>query len=168
MLIELRPSGISGIGVFAVQNIQKGQKLADGLYAEDFESLIPWTAFKRLDISIRRKINDFCIGTPTGFVPPNDLDFNKLSIEWYFNHSCEGNVGFNLNGDFIAIENIGKNKELTYDYGIAESNPRFRMRCKCRSKTCRGVITGDDWKKEKVRMEKGTYLLPQLRNIPRV
>jgi SET domain-containing protein len=165
VLIELRPSRISGIGVFAVRNIRKGQKVADGLYAEDFETLIPWKRFKRFDASVRRKIDDFCIGTPKGFVPPDNLDFNKLSIEWYFDHSCEGNVGFNLNGDFIAIEKIAKGTELTYDYGIAESNPRFRMRCKCGSKTCRRIITGNDWKQEKLRRDKGSYMLPELRRL---
>jgi hypothetical protein len=36
---------------------------------------------KRFDGSIQKKIRDFCIGTPEGFIPPQDLDFNKLSIE---------------------------------------------------------------------------------------
>ena len=162
VLIELRPSGISGIGLFAVRNIGIGKKVAEGLSADDFKTLIPWKTFKRLDASVRRKIDDFCIGTPKGFVPPDDLDFNKLSIEWYFNHSCEGNIGFNLDGDFVAIEKISKGSELTYDYGIAESNPHFQMRCKCQSKTCRRIITGNDWKQAKLRRDKGSYMLPQL------
>jgi SET domain-containing protein len=165
VLMELRPSGISGIGVFAVRNIPKGQKVADGLYAEDFKTLVPWENYQRFDASVRRKIDDFCIGTPKGFVPPDDVDFNKLSIEWYFNHSCDGNVGFNLDGDFVAIKRISKGSELTYDYGIAESNPRFRMRCKCQAKTCRRIITGNDWKQGKLGREKGRYMLPQLRKI---
>jgi|ERR1019366_463644 SET domain-containing protein len=165
VLIELRPSGISGIGVFAVRNVRKGQKVADGLYAEDFKTLVPWENYKRFDASVRRKIDAFCIGTPKGFVPPDDLDFNKLSVEWYFNHSCDGNVGFSLDGDFIAIKKIAKDTELTYDYAIAESNPRFQMRCKCRSKTCRRIITGNDWKQEKLRRDKGSYMLPQLRRL---
>lgn len=161
--LELSPSGISGIGVFAVRKIRKGQKVADGLYAEDFETLVSWKRYKQLDAQVRSKIDDFCIGTSKGFVPPEDFDFDKLSIEWYFNHSCEGNIGFNASGDFVAIESISKGSELTYDYGIAESNPRFRMHCKCQSKECRKIITGNDWKQEKVRREKGGYMLPQLR-----
>jgi hypothetical protein len=103
---------------------------------------------------VRKKIWDFCIGTPGGFVPPEDFDFNKLSVEWYFNHSCEGNVGFNGDGDFTAIRNIKKDEELTYDYGLAELNPRFKMRCKCGSKSCRRTITGNDWKSEEFKRRK--------------
>jgi hypothetical protein len=63
----------------------------------------------------------------------------------------------------VAIENIAEGDELTYDYGIAESNPRFQMRCNCKSKGCRGIITGNDWKAKKLWKEKGRYILPQLR-----
>lgn len=165
VLIELRPSVISGIGVFAVRKIRKGQRVADGLYAEDFKTLISWGEFKKLEGAIQKKAEIFCIGTPKGFVPPEALNFDKLTIEWYFNHSCSGNVGFNGKGDFVAVEEIAKDDELTYDYGIAESNPRFRMPCRCQSRKCRGTITGNDWKKEKLRTEKGHYMLPQLRRL---
>jgi len=156
-------SDVSGIGVLAVRPIRKRVKIADGIAEEDYKELVPWELLKRFNSSIQKKICDFCIGTPEGFIPPENLDFNKLSIEWYFNHSCDGNVGFNLNGDFIAVRNIKKGKELTYDYGLAESNPRFKMRCKCGSKKCRRTITGDDWKKEGFRKTRIPYMLPALR-----
>ena len=163
LLMELRPSGISGIGVFAARAIRKGLKIADGIAEEDYKDLVPWELLKRFDGSIQKKIRDFCIGTPAGFIPPEDLDFNRLSIEWYFNHSCDGNVGFNRSGDFIAIRNISKHTELTYDYGLAESNPRFKMFCKCGSRKCRGIITGNDWKKETFRRRRIAHMLPALR-----
>jgi SET domain-containing protein len=147
-LIELKPSLIDrdGVGVFAVVNIKKGQKIADGLSLEDFNHQIPWENLKYFDKETKKKIKDFCVGTPEGFVPPEDMDFNKLSIEWYFNHACDGNVGFDENGDFIAIRNIEKEEELSYDYGLIESNPKFKMSCNCKSDNCRKMVTGDDWK----------------------
>lgn len=163
VLIELRRSRVAGVGVFAAKPIQKGRKIADGLGEQDFRTLIPWGKWGRFDNATQKKIWDFCIGTPEGFVPPENMDFNKLSIEWYFNHSCDGNVGFNRKGDFVAIRNIKKGKELTYDYGLAESNPRFRMRCKCGSRKCRKVITGNDWKKHTFRRTRVCYMLPRLR-----
>jgi len=105
------------------------------------------------------------VAEKTRFIPLEPLDFNRLSIEWYFNHSCNGNLGFNRSGDFIAIRNISKDTELTYDYGLAESNPRFKMRCKCGSKKCRKIITGNDWKKETFRRSRIEYMLPALRGI---
>src|ERR1017187_9058231 len=125
VLVEMRPSAVhkGGVGVFAVPSIGATQKVADGIREEDYVHLIPWSRFASFDADVRKKIMDFCIGTPEGFIPPEDLNFNKLSIEWYLNHSCEGNIGFDDEGDFIAIKSISPGDELTYDYGLAESNP---------------------------------------------
>jgi hypothetical protein len=164
-LIELRPSKIhkGGVGVFAISSISKGQRIADGIDEQDYKTLIPWNRFKSFSIGIQKKIMSFCVGTPQGFIPPEDLDFNELSIDWYFNHSCSGNMGFNDKGDFVAIRNIKKGEELSYDYGLAESNPKFKMICRCRSKNCRKLVTGSDWKDKNFRSKNGKYMLPALR-----
>jgi SET domain len=165
VLIELRPSNvdIGGVGVFAVCAMKKEEKVADGIHAEDYATLIPWERFDTFDPDVQSKIMDFCIGTPRGFIPPEDLDFNKLSVEWYLNHSCDGNCGFNDVGDFVAIREVGRGVELTYDYGLAESNPNFIMECSCGSKGCRHKITGNDWKEPGFRAKNLKYMLPSLR-----
>jgi len=167
-LIELKPSLIDqdGVGVFAVVNIKKGQKVADGLSLEDFNHEIAWENFKYIDKETKKKINDFCVGTPEGFVPPENIDFNKLSIEWYFNHSCDGNLGFDKNGDFIAIRKIIKREELSYDYGLIESNPKFKMACNCNSSNCRKIVTGNDWKLLIKDKSKNKYIHPFLSQKP--
>jgi hypothetical protein len=163
----MRPSTVDqgGVGVFAVVDIAEGRKVADGIQVEDYGDLVPWEEFETYDADVRRKVRDFCIGTPEGFLPPEGLDFNKLSIEWYLNHSCEGNCGFNEEGDFIAIREIKKGEELTYDYGLAESNPAFMMECTCGSESCRRVITGNDWKDERFRRRNREHMLPRLRQL---
>jgi len=163
IVIELCASDIHGVGVFAVQKIKAGSFVAEGVSEGDYRELVPWREVKDVSLFIGRKIKDFCIGTPEGFIPPNDYDFNKLTVEWYFNHSCSGNVGFNENGDFIAIRNIKKGEELTYDYGFAESNPKFSMQCKCKSTNCRYLITGNDWKEPQFRKTNLNHMLPKLR-----
>ena len=162
LLIELRPSLIhkGGVGVFAVVRIKKGQRVAEGISLKDFRHQISWEACSRFDSETKRKIMDFCVGTPKGFIPPENMDFNKLSIEWYFNHSCEGNLGFDDAGNFIAIRNIKKGEELTYDYGLIESNPKFKMACTCNSKNCRKCITGNDWKRLILDESKRKYMHP--------
>lgn len=165
VLIELRPSNVDkcGVGVFAVRSIRIGQKVADGICEEDYLELIPWTRLADYDSDVRKKIMAFCIGTPQGFIPPEDLDFNKLSIEWYLNHSCEGNCGFNDDGDFVAIKDVNSGEELTYDYGLAESNPNFAMNCTCGSGHCRKRITGNDWKDANFHARNRQHMLPRLR-----
>ncbi len=163
VLIELKPSPIAGVGVFATTGVSDGQRLAEGISESDYPRLISWTHFSEYDADIREKIDAFCIGTPEGFIPPEDLDFNHLSIEWYLNHSCDGNVGFNEDGDFVARRRIAKGEELTYDYGLAESNPKFRMVCSCGSAKCRKIVTGNDWKDPAFRKRNFDYMLPRLR-----
>jgi len=165
--MELRPPRIrqGGVGVFGAKNMRRGQKVADGVAEEDFQTPVSGVEFPRFDEDLQRKIMAFCIGTPDGFVPPPELDFNKLSIEWYLNHSREGNCGFDGSGDFIAIRDIQKNKELSYDYALVESNPDFSMRCACGSPTCRRVVTGNDWKDEKFFLDNRDYMHPRLRRL---
>jgi SET domain-containing protein len=167
VLIELRPSKMirGEVGVFAARPIRKGRRIASGINKEDYGLLRPWAVLDRCREPIRRKVRDFCVGTPLGFIPPEGFDFNRLSVEWYINHSCDGNVGFNENGDFIARRNIRKGEEITYDYGLAESNPAFRMRCKCNARNCRGIITGNDWKGIEFRSKNLRYMLPKLRHL---
>ena len=163
--IELGPSRIhkGGVGVFAVCDIENGQKICDGLSEDDFKDLVSWEQFERYDTDLQKKIMAFCVGTPDGFVPPIDFDFNKLSIEWYLNHSCEGNCGFNDEGDFVAIGDVREGEELSYDYGLVESNPRFSMECTCGSRTCRHVITGNDWKMRNFFLKNREHMHPHLR-----
>ncbi len=169
LIIELKPSRIDngGVGVFAVVAIKKREKVADGIPIEDFSEVVSWEEFRYLNKELQKKIMNFCVGTSEGFIPPDDNDFNKLSIEWYFNHSCNGNLGFDKNGDFIAIRDVKKGEELTYDYGLIESNPDFKMECKCTDINCRHIVTGNDWKflsKEKSKMK---YMHPFLISLIR-
>lgn len=165
--IELRPSQIDsgGVGVFSVRGLEKGQKVADGVAVEDFLELVPWGAFQGLAKDIQRKVMAFCIGTPEGFVPPPEFDFNKLSIEWYLNHSCRGNCGFDDNGDFVAIRTIQQGEELSYDYALIESNPNFSMQCNCGAPGCRLLVTGNDWKDEDFVARNREYMHPRLRRL---
>jgi hypothetical protein len=165
--LELRPSKIHlrGVGVFAIRDIPRGQKIADGIAEEDFESLVPWQQFPNYDAKVQNKIMAFCIGTPDGFIPPPDNDFDKLSIEWYLNHSCEGDCGFDSEGDFVALRNIGEGEEICYDYALIETNPQFSMRCDCGSAKCRHLVTGNDWKNEEFVAKHREYMHPRLRRL---
>lgn len=163
VLIELKPSQITpeGVGVFAVRNITKGTKIAGGPREKDFikKNIIPWQELKTYDKETQKKIKDFCIGTPNGFLTSKYLDLNELSTSWYMNHSCNGNVGFDKNGDYITIRNIKRGEEISFDYGLLESNPKFIiLNCTCGSNNCRGKISGNDWKNKKNKKLNHPYL----------
>ncbi|OGH92424.1 MAG: hypothetical protein A2479_00475 [Candidatus Magasanikbacteria bacterium RIFOXYC2_FULL_39_8] len=165
--MELKPSKIhqGGVGLFATVNIKKNEVVEKGTSKEDHQKVTAWSELKGQPSLVRRLVKDFCIGIPNGFRPPSDLDFNHLSISWYLNHSCDGNLGFNEDGDFIALRYIRKGEELSYDYGLAESNPKFKMVCYCGAKQCRGVITGNDWKNKNYQQKYFHYFIPILREF---
>ena len=59
------------------------------------------------------------------------------------NHSCDPNCEVDGAGYKIyvtAIKDIGKNEELTYDYGFSYDEDYKQFPCKCRAKNCCGYI----------------------------
>lgn len=65
------------------------------------------------------------------------------------NHSCNPNCGIKVNKtgahDFVAMKEISKGEELTFDYAMRNYTiDHFPTKCMCGSVKCRGKITG--WK----------------------
>lgn len=143
--IELKPSRIlpDEIGVFAVRRFARDEIIIPAAHFAD-ERLLPWAVFDTLDATTRRKLMGYCPGTPEGLLAPPDL--NYLSVAWQMNHSCRPNVGFNAADDFVAMRAIRRGEELCWDYAFAETNPKFRMVCRCGAAACPGVVTGRDWR----------------------
>jgi uncharacterized protein len=165
--IELRPSPIHGIGLFAARTIAKGTVIGreTGFIHERFYAWFTWREFERFDRPLQRKVRQICTLEPDGFYAP--LDFDLLPTCWYMNHSCAGNIGFNRGEDFVAIRRIRSGEELTYDYGLVETDPRTRWHCSCGRKLCRGVVTGNDWKEPGLQRRMGGYFHPYVRNTLR-
>lgn len=54
-------------------------------------------------------------------------------------HSCDPNCGIKNLFEIIAMRDIEKGEELTWDYAMTE-NSDFRMECKCGAKCCRKIV----------------------------
>lgn len=163
-LVRLRPSKIipGEVGIFAVRNLSKGTIIGDATLLNE-ELFFTRDDYEKIDKESKNVIRDFCIPTPNGFFAPKNI--NYLSIPWYINHSCGGNVGYDKKGNFVTIKNVKKGDELCYDYGLAVSYPGYRLDCECGSKNCRKVITGDDWKNVEYRKKNYRHMTPELREI---
>lgn len=161
-LIRIKPSArFGGIGVFAVRTLKKGSQIADAeLLGED--RYYSWASFRRIDKKSQKIIHAFCAQTDDGFFAPPDI--NYMSIPWHMNHCCDGNVGFDGQGNFVAVKKIKKDSELCYDYGLVTCNPRYRLVCKCGSKNCRGVITGKDWQDPAYRKRNFANMSPEVQD----
>ena len=62
----------------------------------------------------------------------------------YFNHSCEPNCGLTPDLKLLAIREIAKGEELTYDYSTTMLERDWHLKCKCNKEKCRKVVTDFD------------------------
>jgi hypothetical protein len=65
------------------------------------------------------------------------------NIDDFFNHSCVPNTGLKIDGKkvfLIAVSNIKKGDEITWDYSTTMDEDDWEMDCQCGNKNCRGRI----------------------------
>ena len=62
------------------------------------------------------------------------------------NHSCEPNCGLVSGVLLVALRDIPRGAEITYDYAMSDGSPYDEFECSCGTDTCRGRVTGDDWR----------------------
>jgi len=79
-----------------------------------------------------------------------------------FNHSCDPNLGFTGQIGLIAMRDIGKDEELTFDYAMSDGEPYDEFDCFCGSSNCRKKITGNDWKLRELWKQYNGYFSPYL------
>ena len=142
--LAVRESRRYGKGVFAAKGpLRKHEILfvfgGHILTAADENQLCGSMVDKPIELS-----EHFSIG------PRRPADLRRMP-QHYVNHSCAPNAGFYGQIFLVAMQRIKCGEEITYDYGmVMHSNEDkkigFAMRCGCRTKCCRGLITEDDWR----------------------
>ena len=72
----------------------------------------------------------------------------------YFNHSCDPNAGIRGQIFLVAMRNIRKGEEVTFDYAMtlcrSKNAKPYTMKCLCGKEICRSIITDNDWKDKKL------------------
>lgn len=149
--LEVRASRIGGKGTFAKKNIIKGNLL-----------LVLSGYVMRL--SEEEKLQG--ILSDNGIQVTEDLSLcaskkSELGGINFFNHSCEPNAGIKGQIFLVAMRNIRKGEEATFDYAMTLSRSKnaksYSMKCLCGKKICRGVITDNDWKDKKLQKKYKGY-----------
>ena len=139
--IQVRRSGVHGKGVFALQDIAKGE-----LVIEYLGEVISWKE------ALRRHPHDPSQPNHTFYFHIDDdhvIDggVNGNAARW-FNHSCEPNCESEICDDRVFIRSRRKIKageELHYDYRLVideRYTPKLKAEypCWCGSKQCRGTL----------------------------
>ena len=108
--VILKPSGIEGLGVFADENIKKGDQVCD--YDSELAKKFDISFSEKEVLSYPKNIRDFIIKYSYEEPLGSDTIIVSLDHEKFKNHSNNPNISFGG----VATRDIAKGEELTYDY----------------------------------------------------
>jgi uncharacterized protein len=154
--VEVRRSPISGRGLFATANIAVGT-----VVSRLGGRLVSTAALRDLLTAAARDpghpyIDTITVGADLHLVLP------PLRPNGYGNHSCDPNLWWVGPYELAARRDIAAGDELTNDYATSTAEPDFAMACSCGSGQCRGVVTGNDWRRQDLRDRYGPHWVPAL------
>ncbi len=146
---EIRESVKHGKGLFAKVRIQKGE-----IVFVKSGHILGWGQTKKfvkeLGDCYLQIYNDFYLS------PTTKEEVQDTAI--FINHSCNPNVGPDGQITFTALRDIEAGEELCYDYAMTTAHP-YKLKCNCKSKDCRKVITGNDWKHKDLQKRYGNHFV---------
>ena len=148
-------SGIDGDGLFARALIPAGtlvSRLGGRIVSgQELRGLLA-----RRD---RPYVNSITVGADAHLVLPPDC------VNGCGNHSCDPNLWWVGAYALAARREIAAGDELTNDYATSTASATFRMPCRCGSPICRGVITGDDWRRPELQARYAGHWVPALAEL---
>ena len=86
-----------------------------------------------------------------------DLFAQNIEQERAMNHSCNPNSVL-MERNIVALRTIHPGEEITYDYGLTETYPPWRIRCRCGYRDCREVVSNEDYKDTRLVRERGANI----------
>ena len=130
--VEVRPSRIEGLGLFAREAIREGEVVATlgGRLIDDAE-------LRRVAQS-GRKYNSAAVGEGINLLLADDEPITRG------NHSCDPNLWLANAITLVARRDIAPGEEITSDYAT-QTAVEWEMVCRCGSAGCRRIIRGSDW-----------------------
>ena len=77
------------------------------------------------------------------------LSKGEQDLTDFINHSCDPNVWMQDEVTLAARRDLAIGEELTIDYAMFEGSKDWagRWKCRCGSELCRGIFTGQDWRR---------------------
>jgi hypothetical protein len=131
---QARPAGGKGWGSYATEPIAKGETVAGfGGWVVDRATLSSMSD-DRQSRSIQVDHDLYLVSSDTP--EPGDM----------LNHSCEPNCGLQGSQIIVAMRDIAPGDELSFDYAMCDASDYDEFTCLCEAPTCRGVVTGADWR----------------------
>ena len=82
---------------------------------------------------------------------------------WYINHSCNPNCGINDSVNIVAMKNIRRGEEVTFDYSTSESENGWYLICHCENKNCRRIIRSYKFLSTELKLKYGDFVSEYLK-----
>jgi hypothetical protein len=146
--LQARESRIDGCGYFAKKEIQAGEIVivqSGRILATETLETPPWNAFAYTGFQIGSRF----------YISPFLPEPSQADGIFLVNHSCVPTCGFLDNLMLVSLVAIPRGGEITYDYAMSDMRlPHeswHRMKCCCGAPSCRGLVTGDDWRDPSLR-----------------
>jgi SET domain-containing protein len=150
--IEVRLSPIDRLGLFANAKIRAGDSVIVG-----GGSLIADAEVAELQAAFEATGAEYgCAAIDEGL----NLLRQPDDPQRHGNHSCDPNLWMVDAITQAARRDISPGEELTTDYATLSVIASWRMECRCGSLLCRGVITGEDWRRPELRERYRDHFTP--------
>jgi SET domain-containing protein len=144
----VQKSQIHGRGLFAREPIAKGEIVAVKggyiFYAATLREVEPSLGPAQITVA-----EGLFIGPLSGTERDGGMIFS--------NHSCDPNIGVQGQIVFVAMRDIQSGEELTHDWATTDDDT-YAMQCRCGAQHCRGVITGQDWRRKDLQQKYQGYI----------
>jgi hypothetical protein len=147
--VEVRPSPIHGLGMFAQEPIREGE-----VVIRWGGTVMPLAALDEL----KERDRYDCAALSESTIIVFALDDPVI----YGNHACDGALWLEDELTMTARRDIGVGEEITVDYAILSDDPEWEEACRCGSGLCRGVMRGDDWRLPEVQERYQGHFAPYL------
>lgn len=150
---ESYDSPAHGLGIRAKEDIKEGEDILvyGGVIIDKSQTQEYWDLMGHIGTQIDDNF----------FIVPTSRE--EIKARGTINHSCEPSCGFKDQIQLFAIRDIKAGEEITLDYAFCESLYPMNFECKCGAKSCRKVVTNNDWKIKEVQEKYGKYFSPYLK-----
>jgi uncharacterized protein len=138
---EVRASPIQGRGLFARQDIARGEIVA--VKGGHVLTRAQWKALEPVLGPAEIQLTEDLVIAPV-------RSEERHGAMLYTNHSCDPNIAIQGQIVFVAMRSIAPGEELTHDWATTDDGD-YELECRCGSPRCRRVITGKDWMKPELR-----------------
>ncbi len=129
--VAYRRGGRYGGGLYALERINRGEIIAS--FDGDFYEWIGST------LDLPNDPPQFTRDHALQYGPGKSRDSNGFAR--FANHSCNPNCGIQNLFDIVAMVDILRDEEISWDYAMSEDND-WVMHCLCRAPSCRRLIRG--------------------------